>query len=1263
MVWLKRTALAFGVLLAFWVVAWAAVPPLVKWQAQTRLAQLTGRHVSLGDVSFRPWALELSVRDIEVAAAPAAQPAAEPVLRVGRVRANLAFWPLFRGLPVIQALDIETPSVRVARLADGRYDVDDLIEKFTRPADAPAGQALAFALHDLQLRGGQLRFDDRPVGRVHRVEALTLSLPFLSNLPSQLEVQAEPRLAFKLNGTSFDSGAQSTPFAPGRHTVLKLAMAELDVAPYLGYLPASLPVRLGRGVLSADLGIEFTRPVDGAAASLALRGWVAGRDVALSHRDGAPLLAWRHLRLGLKDVQPLARRLAFDTLRIEGAQVHLARSAAGRLRLLPEAVAAPAAGGRAPSAPAHVAASAPARIAASAPARASSGPARPAAPAPAWRASLSAVELADARVLWNDAATRPAAALQLDGVSLTVRQLQWPMTQPAPVSAVATLRSQAGGAAAAGRLTVDGVASDQAAQLTLSLSDLALEALAPYVAQAVAPRVEGRLSARATMDWSGDTQAPRLQFAFEQATLDALRVQPGRGRGAPDGAALRQLAVADAQLDVAGRSLTLGSVTVAQPSLLLARDAAGQFNVNQWLRSEGAPDARAGGPAPAPPGHTPWKLQVRQLTLDGGRVQLADAHVQRDTREQPLRAELSRLRIGLRDFTWHAGRAVPAAKVQLRAQVGSEATAGETSRPAGTLDWQGQLGAQPLQASGTLRIERFPAHLVAAYFAQALPVALLRAEAGYAGRLTLRQEAGGLSASAAGDVLLGDVHVTTLPDAAHPATLATGADELLSWQSFALKAVSFEMKPGMRARLEVGEAALSDFYSRLVVTEQGRFNLQDLGAPVPARAASGAAPAASASGAAVSASAAAAGPAGLPLDIAIGVTRFNNGRIDFSDHFVRPNYSAALTELNGELGALRSTSREMATLTLRGRAAGTALLDISGQLNPTVRPLALDIKARATDLELAPLSPYAGKYAGYAIERGKLSLDVAYKIDAQGQLEASNRLVLNQLTFGERIESPSATKLPVLLAVALLKDRNGVINVDLPIRGSLNDPQFSVGGIILRLVVNLLGKAITAPFSLLAGGGGGQDLSLVEFRPGTAVIAEAGANTLDKVARALAERPALRMTVTGAAHPAAERDAYQRAVIDSRLLAERRREALRAGGEAGAAIDLNAEDRARLVKALYRQADLPDKPRNALGFAKDIAVAEMEQLLRRHVPVTDEAMRELALQRATAVRDALIAQGLASERLFMASPKLHEPAAGEAAAGWTPKVQLSLSVK
>ncbi len=1246
-VWVRCVVWTAAALLLLWIVSWLAVPPLLKWQAQLRLTEALGRNVTIGRVDFKPWALALAVDDLVIAGAA---PAGEPLLKVARLRADLSLSSLLRRAPVIEALELDAPQLRVARTEAGHYDVDDLIARFTPNADAAPAEPALFALYNLQVRDAQVRFDDRPAGRVHTVAALQLGLPFLSNLPAQVDVKVAPRLAFKLDGTAFDSDALATPFAQTRAGELKLVLGELDLARYLPYVPASLPFRIARGVVSADLVLQISMPAGG-APNLSLRGAVSARDITLTDAAGEPLLAWKQLKLGLRDVQPLARQLDFDSLQLSGVQLHAARDAGGRINLLALAsgsAAAPASG-------------------------------TPPAAAAAWQLSVETLELSDARVLWNDAATKPAAALQLDGLNLRVKQLQWPVKQAIAFSLGGSLRAQRDGAPAWGSFSVEGPITDHDARLTLKLDTLALEAFAPYLSTALVPRVQGRLSAQATLDWSAAADTPRLKLAIDSATLDALRLHEPAERGAgtaPEALSFKQIVLADVQLDMTGRSVVLGSVKLLQPSVAVVREADGRLNLERWVVAPAAPSAASAPASRAPAAEPAWKVQVKDLLLEGGQLRVNDALARRaDAPAEPLRFDVSQLRLELQNLQWQGDRAVPAARAQLRAFVAAPGAAREPG--VGAVEWKGQVGVQPLVANGTLRIERFPVHLFEPYFGSKLQLSLLRAEAGYTGNLALASSAAGLDAQAAGDVLLGDVHVSA----------RGGGDELLSWQSLGLKGVKFAMKPGARPQLEIGEAALKDFYSRLVITEQGRFNLQDLGAaPAPAGAASAPAGAASApagasrapagaSRAPAGASRAPAGPAsalpvvvaggsasatapeaGWPLDIHIGATKLSNGKIDFSDRFVRPNYSAALTELNGSLGAFRSDTRETATLEVRGRAAGTALLEIGGQINPFAKPLALDITAKATDLELAPLSPYAGKYAGYAIERGKLSMEVAYKIDADGTLDAKNQVILNQLTFGAKIDSPDATQLPVLLAVALLKDRHGVIDINLPVSGSLNDPQFSIGGIIWKVILNLLTKALTAPFALLAGAGS-EDLSLVEFRPGTALVSAGGNAAIDKLAKALIDKPALNVTVTGAADPASEREAFLSAALEARLATEARREALPSG--APAAAPLGGQERARALVQLYKDTEIPNKPRNAVGFIKDIPGSEMEALLKSRLSVSSETMRELALQRGITVRDALIAKGLPSERLFLAAPKLR--ATGEADAGWTPRVQLNLS--
>ncbi|WP_298831515.1 DUF748 domain-containing protein [uncultured Piscinibacter sp.] len=1226
--WPRRLAIAMAVLLALWALAWLAVPPILKSQAQGRLSALLGRSVSLAEVDFRPWSLELTVRDLEVGPSAGSE---QPLLRWSRAYVNADAASLWRRAPVFSAIELDGVQIHVARLAPGQYDIDDLLARFVSDPSVPADSEPArFALYNLRLRDAALTFDDRPARRVHRVDSLQVSLPFISSLPAHLEVTVEPHVAFKLDGAAFDSGAQATPFAAQHSGELKMAVAGLDLAHYAPYLPASLPLRLQRGVLSADVALRFELP-EGADPRMAVSGSTRLENFAIADAEGTALLDWRHLQIALRDVQPFARRVALGPVKLDGANLHLSRTADGVLNLRRLG------GGAAPVA-----------AAASAPA---SGATSGAAAGSAWQASIEQVDVDDARVRWNDASTRPAAALQFDAIRVQAGKIVWPMRAGTPVNLVATLRSQAAQAPPAGQLAVEAQVGDGEASGTLALSDLNLPELAPYVAQVLLPRLEGRATLKGRFDWRSGADAPRASLHIDDAGIDGLRLVSGSGRAVRDEVALKQITVSGAHIDLLARELELARVVLARPAVTAVRDARGNWNLLS-LTPHAAPSAPAAAASAADA--TPWAVRLKELQLDGGRVRVSDAFASARAADTPLRIDAAAVHLRVQDFTWPARGGAPA-RVQFGARVAGVTAAGQSAAAPGSVEWNGRLLAEPLSAKGRLRVDRFPVHAFEPYFAEQLPVSLLRAEAAWQGDLDVRAAPAGWAINASGDARLSDVRVHT-----RAASASGGGDELLAWQSLQLDGLRFAMVPASTPQLEIREAALSDFFARLVITEQGRLNLSSVAAADGAASA----PAATASAAPASASAASApGTSELPIAVAVGGVKLSSGRIDFSDRFIRPNYSANLTELNGTLGAFRSGTREMATLELRGRAAGTALLDIRGSLNPTADPLALDIQAKATDLELAPLSPYAGKYAGYAIERGKLSMEVAYKISPDGRLEARNQVILNQLTFGDKVDSPDATKLPVLLAVALLKDRNGVIDINLPISGSINDPQFSVFGIVIKVIGNLLVKALTAPFALLAGGGG-EDLSLVEFRPGTAFLSDAGRSTLDKVAKALVEREALKMTVTGAADPVSEREAFRQAALEARLLAERRREMLRDGvsaADADALTALDAETRARMLKTVYRATELPNKPRNAFGFARDIPGPEMEALLKAHTAVSTDAMRELALQRGLAVRDALLASGLPGERLFLAAPKLR--GSGEDEKAWTPRVQLSLSTR
>lgn len=1266
------------VAVAAWValclLAWLLLPWVARQQIEKRGSEALGRSVKVSAVQVQPWALAVALEGLEIGGAT---PEAAPLLRLDRVAVNLHSLSLWHRVPVVESLRLERPRLQLARLSDGHYDVDDLLARFAGPADEPASEPARFALYNLEVVDGGLVLDDRPVGQAHRLDALQISLPFLSNLPQHLAVEVQPRLAFVLDGAHFDSGAQATPFSQSRRAQLKLQVPRLDLAPWLPYWPKGLPVRPAAGHLQADLAVVFEQ----AAADrpqLQLSGQVEANAFEWQDAQGTEVARWQGLHLGLKDVQPLRQRWHFDRVSWQAPDFKLRRDVRGQWNVWP---AVPAAGRQASAPRSSDAASASARTAAAASAGASAvDSAAKSAPGP--DVAVDRVEIQGAQAVWADQLPRTPVEWRVQGLALQVDALRWPLPPEAQslrwqwqFELSAQLGSSRAPLAPA-HLQGDGEAHAAGGRARADVAGLGLSWAVPYLQPMLVPQLGGLASGRGEWRWTGLPQAAQGQLNVDELALADLTVAAAPAGGAraasPSGSRLawKRLQLEQLSLNPEDRQLRVGRVSLQQPDIRLQRGSDGALDVLGWWR----PAEQTPAPAAEPAG-SPWQLTLAETQLADGRVRWRDE----GAGPEPVDLVARALQIKAGPIRWPSSRTATATPIQgslvlqdlSRSGAAATVPAGPTAsrRPPGALQWAGRLALAPLAWQGQVQAERVPVQALAGYALPDAKVAVLRAEAGWRGRVSVAQQPAGWQAQLDGDALLGDLRV----HARQSDTVAD--DELLSWQALALDGLKLQVQPGRPPEVVVREARLNDAFARLVVTEAGHLNLTDLAAAPPAAAASaphggnasGVVAAVASSPAPSPASVPAVSPAvsgtatAPPVLVDVGAVLIRNARVDFSDRFIRPNYRADLTELNGRVGAFATGRTEPTPLELKGRAAGTALLDIRGTVNPTARPLSLDIQARATDLELAPLTPYAGKYAGYAIERGKLSMDVSYRIQPDGRLDAKNQIILNQLTFGERIDSPDATKLPVLLAVALLKDRQGVIDLDLPISGSLQDPQFSMGGLIIKVIVNVLTKAITAPFSLLAGGGG-DELSHVEFLPGTARLAGSAAAVIDKVGRALQDRPALKMTVTGVSDPQSEREAIQAAQLESRVLAEQRKEWLRNGRAAQAELPpLTSAERQRLVAQVYGETRLPNKPRNLVGLAKDIPPADMEALLKAAVAVNTDTARELALQRGLVVRDALIARGLPADRLFLSAPRLR--ASTEDDVRWTPRVQLSLGTQ
>jgi hypothetical protein len=1253
--WLRRLLWLFLIVLVLGVLAWLALPGLLKSQIQSRGSEALGRSITLEAVEFKPWTLELTLSGLRIASADGKS----TQLTVARVYVDASIQSLWRMAPVLDAVTVEQPHVSVTHLGSGHYDFDDLLQRFIPAPDAAPSPPARYALYNLVLKDGSADFVDHVAGtaRQHSLRKLNVSVPFVSSLETLRDVTVQPQLAFELNGSAFDSAAQATPFAQIRKGEATLQITHLDVAPYLPYLPASLPVRLKAAVLDSSLKVSFEQA---SINKLRVSGAFKVSGIQVQDKAGGELLSIGSVQAVIKALLPLEQSLALESLEVNAPRGVITRKRDGMLSL-PGASVSDQPAGRAAN-PALPQSSQPL----AAKPQASSG----------WQMALERFHLQGGQLRFSDESVAPVVRLALAETQLTLKNVHWPLTRSVAVEAAAKLLAPDVKGAKPASIQLSGEGTDQAGAVKVKLSDLGLALAAPYLSNYLLPQANGTLEGELSASWKGRD----LQLQAKRLALHDFALKPPAGKTEitqKELPAFKLLEASDVAVNLQKHTVTLGSLALRNPTLRVARGDDGQWMFGRWLPAAAlasdTPSAKVDTHPKTSAKAPPWSLSLGDTQLVDGTVTYVDR-----LPAKTVFLELSALQTHIKNLTLDGKKPVP---VSLSAKVRSVRT------DPGTLVFDGTLMWDPLVAQGTLTTAQFPVQALAPYGMGGLQLDLLRADTSFKGQVRYASLPAGPDVQARGDAAIEELQLNSLiagaadpvnqdaatqvaPPGSNTATKSTQktaqsspqSEALLNWKAMSAPGIEFSMAPGAPMRLLVREISLSDFFARLIINPEGRLVLQDLVRPEDK------VNTASAPGTAAPASAPASAPVPAPVHIAsptdpvidIGPIHLVNGRVAFSDRFIKPHYSADLSELIGSMSHVSSRpGSPLADLELRGRAEGTASLEITGKLNPLAKPMELDVHGKVRDLELSPLSTYAIKYAGYGIERGKLSLDVNYSVAPSGQLQASNKLVLNQLVFGDEV--PGAKHLPVKLAVALLADRNGVIDLDLPLSGSLNDPEFRVWPIVWKVVGNILTKALTSPFSLItglvSGSGAADELGSVAFEAGTARISASALPGLDKIARALVDKSSLRLTVVGTASLEREGDAIKRERLAGQLLAEKRRAAASAAKDVTSVQAVTAEESAALLKEVYRRSGIR-KPRNVVGLAKDLTGTEMEALLLQSFSIDEDAVRALALQRGLAVREYLTAHKVPSDRLFMGDTDI-DPALAD----WQPRAELSIEHK
>ncbi|OZY41121.1 hypothetical protein CJF43_14620 [Pseudomonas fragi] len=738
----------------------------------------------------------------------------------------------------------------------------------------------------------------------------------------------------------------------------------------------------------------------------------------------------------------------------------------------------------------------------------------------------------------------------------------------------------------------------------LKVTDGKMKVWWPYVRDALPLALEDgvlNFSTDYTLNLSKETE---MVLSNATASIAPLKIN------APDGrplVRLERLEVSDTSVDLAKQEVVVGKINSQNLETWAAREKDGQLDWQKLFASQpekvpakNAEVVTVEAPKAAPVAPSkPWAVLLKDVDLRDYRVHLAD-----NEPKTPVALDVGPLNVNLKNFD-SLNRSP--FTLNLDTGVGKQ----------GKFTASGDVNLSPVSARLKVTTKDIDLRIAQAYIDPFIRLELRSGMLGSDLAVDLKSTEP-LAFTVAGRAQVDQLH-----------TLDTLKNrDFLKWQKLVLEDLKYQHGDS----LSLARVNFEKPYVRFMINDDRTTNVDDLLIPQPAGTSTAKTPASK----------------DKPLGIHIGAIAINDGSANFADFSLTPNFQTAVQQLNGQIGTIDSRNPKPAPVNIAGKVDRYAPVTIKGSVNPFDPMASLDIATSFKRVELTTLTPYSGKFAGYRIRKGRLNLDLHYLI-TNGQLKAENKLVVEQLQLGEKVDSPDAVDLPIKLAIALLKDTDGKISIELPISGDLNNPQFSVMPIIWQTVRNLVLRAAQAPFKFIGGlinGGGAEDLGTVSFAPGSSELSPEAQKALNTLAQALKERPALRLEIEGTAAQSSDGPLIAKDRLEREFqytyykILQRRGEKVPA--KAGL-LTVPDDEKGPLLEGIYRTRLKQQPPAEWKDLSRDERAAKMTAALIDFWSKSEVLLRQLGQDRASSIKDYLVDKGgLADDRVYFIDATLGE---------------------
>ncbi|WP_419785291.1 DUF748 domain-containing protein [Pseudodesulfovibrio sp.] len=1195
-----------SIFIVYVLVGFLVVPPVLKTVITDQCQSALNRKGTVERVAFNPLTLRLEADGIAVAK----RQGEGNILSVDKIEATAGLSSIWRLAPVITELKLVNPSLDITFFGNGKYSFSDLIGARDETKKSPEKKeestaVFPFALYGFEMSNATIVFDDRPHEKRHVISSMNLVVPFTSSFSSLRKEYTQPKFTAEVNGDPIEITGRTLPFDNTLRTEFKLGAVNVDLHQYWAYLPIETPLILESGRFTSDISLFFERP-DAQRLNLLLGGGGSLADLKLKDSKEGTVLSLDKVSFQMNEYSLGDNHLSIKNVSLEHPYCKLIRTVGDEINwaaYFPAPKEEPSAAENATR---------------------TNDPGT----GGDFTMDIQNLTMANGDLDWQDRAVAGGFKRVFKGLTVNCEHIS---TRDGEVSAFKGTLGKQEQFGITGSLAL---APSLDGNATLTGKNISLPMLKPYYAEALPMELDsGNANFSVTVVLRPEAGATDVDVVAGTASLTNLALRKPDAK--EPSLSLAELAVSGTTLDLKGQDLTIREVRLSKPDVKLVREKSGDIDLAQvFANNAEAPAAEAvalenkedSAEKPKEEEASGWTANIEMVRVTDGSVAFRDLAI-----ANPTTLSVHDLALDMDDITTRSGATMP---FRLNARWGKN----------GGLEAKGKALLDPLKVNGTLKVNALGLRPLDGYLGEFSELLFangaMNADLAYEYAANAKE-----STRVTGQVSLTNVQLRDNRGSGEFAglNLLEVKDIRLTGEPYRLRLGTVSLRDPSIS-IEINEKGESNFRYALRIPQGEQQSPEQLAAE--AKAEENAQPAASPAPEAAKGDTQKKDQAEQPEEdtISIGRVTMTDGKVRFHDASVKPAYTSTLSEMQLSATDLHRAENARPKFDFKGKFGPTPIT-IIGTCNPLISPPHFNLAISVSGMEMVPLTPYTLAYLAYPVEKGRLYADVKFKTDAW-ELTAENKFFVEQLVLGSKDKRPNAPNVPVQFGLSLLQDSKGDIQINLPIRGRLDDPDFRIGPIVFKAIINLFFKALTSPFSLIGsifGGGSGGNMDFVVFDPGYSTLGIQAKSKLDTIIKALTERTKLKLEVDGVVDPDTDRKGLMKAIFEHKIR-QQKYDDLSRKERAATTVDqvrvLPDEYKEYLFDA-YKEEDDPEDVRPTTLFVVDEQPIDvMEKFIMDRIHVTDADLEELSVARAKAVKGYIIDKAPElTERVFLLDRK------------------------